>query len=763
MKRFCKRSLCLLFTAALLFGLLPALGTGAAAYSLEERQRAAVLTAFAYYDKGRPVQYDSLSLTPISRVVGGVTRTTQDCAPEYATPDETLYTVCSNYCYQVYYNAFGYRLLNKSAIYAYTGALTKFNTDDPLCAYKYDSAVDDTPRDEAITKFVAALQPGDVVVHAGKVGNNGHAMFWIGDYFGDGVKYILHSSGSKYDLETGSDVIECNPGAIETIPGKISPYRTPEYRNDGGISLQPGEEYFRRWYTKSKNCVLVALRPLNVMTEAEYPLTEAAKGRLKYPRLLYNRTASPYTRFNDVEEGGTLTLRIELKNCSENAYTLPVKETIPDGVTFAKASHDGAVSGNEITWSVPLNAGETKALTVDYIVTAKRGETLVFEDGSAGGIPSNTLRIPVGGKHLTNAENALLAEVAEGKHTELFKDMPKDAIPAQIWQKLLKLNVPLPTPRTLVKDVLEKAPFAKSIYVYTPREDLTGDALTFRKMLVPEFCGGIRYGDMESKRRVLDLKCSFLQPGDIVYQITKHTQPSVGQTLVYLGNEKFLWQTRTDRGARVVDFFELQRSHTFELFFALRPTLAYDDVHVLAALPEEKKLSFTDVKESDWFYTYVKELVKDGTISGMSETTFAPNGNLTYGQALKLIALAVGEKEPAKTGAHWASGYLTLAKDKKWLTKDVDLDAVITRLELCKIAAKAKNLLSQPEKNPFKDTENMNVLALYKAGVINGMTATTFAPNGLLTRAQISKIIFLLRDAEDAKEETQAMPKDKGD
>ena len=651
MKRFCKRSLCLLFTAALLFGLLPSLGTGAAASSLAERQRAAVLTAFAYYDKGRPVQYDSLSLTPISRVVGGVTRTTQDCAPEYATPDETLYTVCSNYCYQVYYNAFGYRLLNKSAIYAYTGALTKFNTDDPLCAYKYDSAVDDTPRDEAITKFVAALQPGDVVVHAGKVGNNGHAMFWIGDYFGDGVKYILHSSGSKYDLETGSDVIECNPGAIETIPGKISPYRTPEYRNDGGISLQPGEEYFRRWYTKSKNCVLVALRPLNVMTEAEYPLTEAAKGRLKYPRLLYNRTASPYTRFNDVEEGGTLTLRIELKNCSENAYTLPVKETIPDGVTFAKASHDGAVSGNEITWSVPLNAGETKALTVDYIVTAKRGETLVFEDGSAGGIPSNTLRIPVGGKHLTDAENALLAEVAEGKHMELFKDMPRDEIPAQVWQKLLKLNVPLPTPRMLVKNLLNKKPYEETFElnaphllavrdeykkqvrgnVYLLREELAGEARIFRNMIVPEFYGGKYFGDMREKRRVLDLKCAYLQPGDIVFQIAKCSKPTEGQTLVYLGNEKFLWQVRSDRGARIMDFFELQRSHTFDLFFALRPTLAYDDVHVLKALPETKKLSFTDVKESDWFYTYVKELVKDGTISGMSETTFAPNGNLTYG------------------------------------------------------------------------------------------------------------------------------------
>lgn len=157
-------------------------------------------------------------------------------------------------------------------------------------------------------------------------------------------------------------------------------------------------------------------------------------------------------------------------------------------------------------------------------------------------------------------------------------------------------------------------------------------------------------------------------------------------------------------------------------------------------------LKFTDVRPGDWFYSYVKELVSAGIVSGMTETSFAPNGTLTYGQALKLIAMAVGEKEPAKSGAHWASGWLTLAKNKGWLTEDVNLDANITRLALCKMAAKAKGLTAQPENNPFKDTSDKDVLALNKAGVINGMTATEFKPNEALTRAQISKIICALGD-----------------
>ncbi|MBR2366426.1 MAG: S-layer homology domain-containing protein, partial [Oscillospiraceae bacterium] len=179
------------------------------------------------------------------------------------------------------------------------------------------------------------------------------------------------------------------------------------------------------------------------------------------------------------------------------------------------------------------------------------------------------------------------------------------------------------------------------------------------------------------------------------------------------------------------------RSLFFSAFFGIRPALGYGDMGT--------GLPFTDVKENDWYCSYVKELTADGTVSGMTASTFAPNGTLTYGQALKLIALAVGEKEPAKAGEHWASGYLALAKSKGWLTADVDLDASITRLELCRIAAKAKNLTAQPASNPFADTADKDVLALHHAGVINGMTATEFAPEGLLTRAQIAKIICALR------------------
>ena len=738
MKTFSKRALCLLLMLALCAGLLPVFAVSASAVSLEEKQRAVVLTAFAYFDKGRPVQYDSIGLSVVPKDSGGTIRTTHEVAPEYATPDETMFSVCSDFCYQVYYNTFGYKLCG-SAIGCYTARMSKFEPEkDPICAYKYDSTKSPGSREQAITDFLAVLQPGDIINEVANMSSGGHAMLYLGDVLGNGTKYLIQCAGYKYDTTTGQDTIECSPGMIEEVPGKLS-VNTTWGKNGGAISLDSAEEYLRAKYTKSANAILSAIRPLNVITDDEYPLTDSAKTRLQYPRLAINRTANA-SRFKDIEAGGTLTLSIALSNYSKQSYTVPVTEVIPEGVTLQKVSDNGKVDGKNISWSVQLPAGGSKTLTVDYTVTAKRNELLTLGGGKVGEIPSNTLYIPVGGKHLTAEEEAKLTALAEGTYKDVPQDIADGEFAQRIYNDVLKLNVTLPSSKTFVKEVLKRGNAVASV-VYAPREDLQGQLLTYKNMLVYDLCGGFYWGEMDSLRRVLDLRCDYLRPGDILVKIRTASTPATSKVAVYAGNKKFLECDNKTVG--VTDFFALQESHIYQLFYVLRPTMAFDDIHVSTA--PEKEFKFTDVKQSDWFYTYVKDLVNDGTVNGMTETTFVPNGTLTYGQALKLIALAVGETEPAKSGTHWASGYLTLAKSKGWLSEDVNLDGTITRLALCRIAAKAKGLTEQPETNPFTDTDDKDVLALNKVGVINGMTETTFQPEGQLTRAQISKIIWVLR------------------
>ncbi len=159
---------------------------------------------------------------------------------------------------------------------------------------------------------------------------------------------------------------------------------------------------------------------------------------------------------------------------------------------------------------------------------------------------------------------------------------------------------------------------------------------------------------------------------------------------------------------------------------------------------EFNALPFNDISQKHWAFSFVKTLYDNKTVGGTSRTTFEPDATLTWGQAMKMLLVSSGHGEKAPTDGHWASGYMSYAKSLGIVKDGVSPDAKITRLEFCESAAKLKGISEQPEVNPFKDTANASVLALYKKGIIGGTSATTFEPDATLTRAQISKIICLL-------------------
>ena len=736
MKRFCKRGLCLLLTLALCAGLLAAFSVSASAETLEERQQAVVATALAYFDRGQGIQYDGTTIVDgVGRGSGGKTRSTNQEPPEYGTPHETLYSVCSDFAHQVYWEAFHYQLMG-SAGNCWTGGLCDVKETDPMYVYRYTK---DSGKDvqEAIHEMFALAQPGDVF---STYSTAGHTMVYVGDVYGDGVKYLAHCFGSGFKMDTGKDSRE--------YPDKNGPdvdkrYGANSYKdaNGGAIRLTPNaEEHFIKSYGKGNQVKMSVVRPLNKMTDAEYPILPATKYRMTHPRLSIERIVEEKTRFTSAVKGETLTLSITLSNSSKQDYTVPVTEKIPAGVTVKKAFEGSKTAGDAMTWNVELKAGDKKTFTCTYEVTADRGATISFGGSSVGDIPSNTIPVTVAGAKLNDAEKAKLADLAAGNFDAL-KGTKDAELGNAVYQKILGLNVQFPTAKEIWANGTETHTFKNDSKIPVIKDKDPGSP-----MMVPTFHGGRAVWNEWGHERMNDPRDMHVEPGDVIVRVSTPQGIAKTNTLVYLGGGKYLG--RDDSGKiELKEEPDFVKSLTFDLFYCLRPSLAYDDLHTLPAVaaPAESKFKFTDVKESDWFYTYVKDLVEDGTVNGMTETTFVPNGTLTFGQALKLITLAVGEKEQEKTGPHWASGYLSLAKSKAWLGEDLSLDGTVTRLQFCRIAAKAKGLTEHPEKNPFTDTFDADVLALYKAGVINGMTATEFKPDGLLTRAQIAKIIWTLR------------------
>lgn len=113
---------------------------------------------------------------------------------------------------------------------------------------------------------------------------------------------------------------------------------------------------------------------------------------------------------------------------------------------------------------------------------------------------------------------------------------------------------------------------------------------------------------------------------------------------------------------------------------------------------DEGRLPFEDVKENHWFTPYIKFCYANGIIKGMTEYTVAPNGTLTRAQFVTMLANLEGV-------------------DTSTYTVDVFTDVKASHWYYGAVAW------------------------AYSEGVVNGMTETTFQPNGILTRAQLATVM----------------------
>ncbi len=177
---------------------------------------------------------------------------------------------------------------------------------------------------------------------------------------------------------------------------------------------------------------------------------------------------------------------------------------------------------------------------------------------------------------------------------------------------------------------------------------------------------------------------------------------------------------------------------------ALEGTSDSDTESSDSTAPSQTEASvFSDVTESDWFYTYVTELADAGVINGMGNGTFAPNGTLTWAQAMKLLLCAHGDLSDV-TGSEWSSVSMNKALELGLCSSEQDGTSPISRLDFCIAAARLFGISGTG--SLFTDCDDSSVLALAGAGIINGYPDNSFRPDKTLTRAEISKIIYLLMD-----------------
>ena len=186
----------------------------------------------------------------------------------------------------------------------------------------------------------------------------------------------------------------------------------------------------------------------------------------------------------------------------------------------------------------------------------------------------------------------------------------------------------------------------------------------------------------------------------------------------------------------------------------------HDDEIVTA----EWKNPFTDIKENDWFYNDIKFVSENGLMKGVTDTTFAPNENLT--RAMLVTMLYRAENEPATNrsipfsdvdmGAYYASA-VSWAKQNGIVNgvteNEFAPDESITREQIAAIMMryavyKGMDAVTIEENLHFADADEISEYAMSSmnwavgAGLINGKSESTLKPKDNATRAEVAAILY---------------------
>jgi hypothetical protein len=104
---------------------------------------------------------------------------------------------------------------------------------------------------------------------------------------------------------------------------------------------------------------------------------------------------------------------------------------------------------------------------------------------------------------------------------------------------------------------------------------------------------------------------------------------------------------------------------------------------------------FTDVTGSHWAAGYVTAASSNAIVNGMGDGTFAPDANITYAQAMKMLVCAAGYEQWSVDKGGWPDGYMYYGNQLKIGNgvKDVTDSTEITRAQ---VAQMIDNVLTAP-------------------------------------------------------------------
>lgn len=419
----------------------------------EEALNALKATAYAYYYRGKNIQYSDETYFPETyslRPAGQSFYT----PPEYATDQNTLNLHCMSFVYLVYNQAFKNK--NNNSGYWLGGLNAKDTTTVSVMSRMANpDSSNPSPHGQEITVFYKKftsrgdaskcasclfrktgndcpdtcsvsneqnidLKPGDIIVErTGKYDSNnkftgentGHAILYLGDDKVINVSQTVNGyRANKYAFLDKTDTTNWATQKISTI----NPNGAVGFVSLENNVFKTTTGQINKYIFASDIYKLAVLRPFNIITKnnSEYTISETAKVRVNYPDLVINKTAS-VKKYDNVYLGEEITYTIKLENKSTtiNYSNISVSDKVPTNTDFVSIK-DGNNNNGNLSWTLNLGKGETKEIS--YTVRVKNNESIINSS-----VNSNNTK--VNGMNVNNIENKIKGKFTKNVYDKIIE------------------------------------------------------------------------------------------------------------------------------------------------------------------------------------------------------------------------------------------------------------------------------------------------------------------------------------------------------
>ena len=174
--------------------------------------------------------------------------------------------------------------------------------------------------------------------------------------------------------------------------------------------------------------------------------------------------------------------------------------------------------------------------------------------------------------------------------------------------------------------------------------------------------------------------------------------------------------------------------------------------------------TFTDINNVPWAADAISALIKEGIISGYPDNTVKPEKTITREEFASLLVRTFSFKSeltesPFADVANdaWYASAIIVAHEKGIVSgvneSDFGIGSTITREDMCTMiyrAMLASRMATEDKYDSYQFADDGQisqyakdaVAALYKSGIISGVSETEFAPKAEVNRAMAARVLY---------------------